>query len=189
MASIPLIASAAFLQFAGGVGKANAIRRQSLADADMDELYADQIIRNHFSNVQRQRDNLSRFTTQRMDQGGQQLGQVARAGDRAVGKVRTAVASSGAIAGEGTTQDVEVEQAFDAWYAQQQVATTTQADVESARIGYNQWMEADYEQSMMAYNRLYASARAKRSGAQDMWNANVLSSLFNAGGNAMMASA
>lgn len=189
MPAVPLIAAAAFLQFAGGVGKANAIRRQSLAEADMDEFYADQILRNHFSNVQRQRDNLYRFTTQRMDQGAQQLGQVARAGDRAVGKVRTAVSSSGAIAGEGTTQDVEVEQAFDAWYAQQQVATTTQADVEAATVGYNQWMEADYEQSMMSYNRLYASARAKRSGAYDMHSANVLSSLFNAGGNAMMASA
>ena len=176
------LAAAAFAQFAAGVGKANAIKRSSYAEADVDEAYADAILRNHFSNVQRQRDNLYDFTTKRMDQGGQQLALAARTGDQAVGKVRTATTSSGAISEMGTTQDVQVEQAFDAWYNQQQVAMSTQTDVESATRGYNQWMEADYEQTMMSYNNLYASAKAKRSGADDMWGANIFSSLAGAGG-------
>ena len=168
------LGAAAFAQFAAGVGKANAIKRSSYAEADVDEAYADAILRNHFSNVQRQRDNLYDFTTKRMDQGGQQLALAARTGDQAVGKVRTAEMCS--------TQDVQVEEAFDSWYNQQQVAMSTQTDVESATRGYNQWMEADYEQTMMSYNNLYASAKAKRSGADDMWGANIFSSLAGAGG-------
>ena len=110
------------------------------------------------------------------------FGEVARAGDRAVGKVVSAVSASGAVVGEVTTQDIEMEQAFDAWYAQQQVTQDTYSDIDTAETAYTNWKDTEYEQSTMMYHNLMRSAQLKRRGADDMFMSNMMSSMFNAGG-------
>ena len=94
------LAAAAFAQFAAGGLKASALKRQQYKEADEDEYYADQIMRNYYKNVQRKRTSLTQYVTDRADEGGQMFGEVARAGDRAVGKVVSAVSASGAVGGE-----------------------------------------------------------------------------------------
>ena len=176
------LAAAAFAQFAAGGLKASALKRQQYKEADEDEYYADQIMRNYYKNVQRKRTSLTRYVTDRADEGGQMFGEVARAGDRAVGKVVSAVSASGAVVGEVTTQDIEMEQAFDAWYAQQQVTQDTYSDIDTAETAYTNWKDTEYEQSTMMYHNLMRSAQLKRRGADDMFMSNMMSSMFNAGG-------
>jgi len=176
-------------QFLSGLAKTHFQHQSEYEDAGEKERYAEQILANFYKNAKRQRTNLSRFVTERADEGGRQFAEVARLGDRAVGTAKTAVSASGAVVGQGTTQDVVVEQAFDAWYAQQQVTTDTYSDIDRAEEGYKQWKDAEYEQTIMTYQNLYRSAYLQREQAEYAKSVGMFSAATSALGSYAMMSA
>ena len=181
--------AAATGQFLAGLAKTHFEHQAEYQEASEKEGYAEQILANFYNNAKRQRTNLSRFVTERADEGGRQFAEIARLGDRAVGTAKTAVSASGAVAGEGTTQDVVVEQAFDAWYAQQQVTTDTYSDIDRAEEGYKQWKDAEYEQTIMTYKNLYRSAYLQREQAEYAKSVGMFSAATSALGSYAMMSA
>lgn len=162
--------------------KRTGLKKQDLYDsAGQDELYADQIMRTHKKNAQQKRENLYRFTTQRADQAGQERKKMLMASDRASGKLTTAIAASGAKLGEGTTLDLEVQQAVNGWITQKEAGVRGLSDIEMASTQFNQWADADFESSRMHYDRLITSAKLKRKQGHRIQKQGDISNLMDIG--------